>query len=186
MGHSFPTGFTAERQAWVFIQLRDAKGKVVFASGDLDKNGDLRDDHSHAVLTRKMPYDRHLFNMQNKFIALTYKGTERSVIIPVNRDLLPISLVRPAAGAAASFGRPVVFRIAKSSLPPLGRREQTYSIRVPASSLSPYYFLDVRLNFRHLPPTLLDSLGIANLKSLLEIVTIDGYQVTIPAFAGRR
>ena len=35
-GHSFPTGFTAERQLWVAIEVRDPEGRLVFASGNLD------------------------------------------------------------------------------------------------------------------------------------------------------
>lgn len=172
-GHSFPTGFTAERQAWVHITLQDSSGRVVFASGELDENGDLRDEHSHEVIAGKLPYDRHLFNLQNKFIVLSNRGTERPVVIPVNRDLTPLNVLRPAAGISASYGRPLSFRIAKGSLPPLATLGQTYPIRL--SDCPGDYVLRVRLNFRHLPPVLLDEIGAPHLKHLLEIVTIDEY-----------
>jgi len=177
-GHNLPTGFSAERQVWVQITVRDLMGRVVFASGDLDKNQDLRDEHSHAVETRHLPHDRHLLNFQNKFTALTQKGNERSVVLSVNRHLSPLSFVRPAPGIAQSFGRAGGFRIAKGSLPPLGRQGQTYPVRLPAPG---DYVVDARLNFRHLPPSLLDAIGTPHLKHLLEIVVIDQKQAVISA-----
>ena len=70
-GHNFPTGFMAERQAWISITVRDPNGQPIFRSGDLDHNRDLRDSHSYEVLTRKIHYDRHLFNLQCQFTGLT-------------------------------------------------------------------------------------------------------------------
>ncbi|MEQ8786676.1 MAG: multiheme c-type cytochrome [Pirellulaceae bacterium] len=172
-GHSLPTGFTAERQVWISIEVRDPRGKVVFASGDFDDNGDLRDDHSHAVLAGKVHYDKHLLNFQNKFIALTNKGTERSVVVSVNRHLQPLNIFRPVNTPAQSFGRPGGFRIAKGSLPPLRTMGQRYPVRL--GSCSGPHTVHVRLNFRHLPPTLLDHIGTPHLKHLLETVVIDEY-----------
>ena len=176
-GHSFPTGFTAERQLWVAIRVVNPHGRVLFCSGDTDKNGDLRDSHSHAVEAGEIGYDRYLLNFQNKFVALTQQGTERSVILSVNRHLLPLSFVRPATGSSLSFGRPPTFRIAKGSLPPLGTLGQTYPVQLP--SLTGDYVVDVSLNFRHLPPALLDAIGSSHLKHLLEIVPIDHRQTVI-------
>ena len=177
-GHSFPTGFTAERQLWVYITLYDPSGKIVFQSGHLDKNMDLCDEHSHEVEAGKRPYDKHLLNFQNKFTALTQKGTDRSVVLSVNRHLSPLNMLRPATGVSPSFGRPPGFRIAKASIPPLATIGQKYPIDLP--KIEGNYLLDVRLNFRHIPPALLDKIGIAHLKHLLEIVEIDHYQTVIP------
>ena len=176
-GHSIPTGFTAERQLWVSIEVRDPQERLVFASGDLDSNFDLRDDHSHDVVTGKIRYDRHLMNLQSKFIALTNKGTERPVVVSVNRHLAPLNILRPATGIPASFGRGHGFRIAKGSLPPLATRTKKYPVRFP--NCEGVYAIDVRLNFRHLPPTLLDHVGVPNLKPQLEIVVIDSYSGVI-------
>ena len=41
------------------------------------------------------------------------------------------------------------------------------------------YRVDVRLNFRHLPPALLDHIGTPHLKHLLEIVVMDEYHGVI-------
>ncbi len=175
-GHSFPTGFTAERQLWVAVDVRDATGRKIFSSGDFDHNGDLRDEHSHDVLTGKLPTDHYLLNFQSKFIALTNKGTERSVVLSVNRHIAPLSLFRPAPVVSASFGRPPGFRVSKGSLPPLKTVSRTYPFKMPANG--PVH-VDVRLNFRHLPPALLDHIGTPHLKNLLEVVVIDHYECDI-------
>lgn len=177
-GHSFPTGFTAERQVWVEITLFDPSGQPVFRSGDLDPNGDLRDAHSYAVEAREVPSDPYLLNFQNKFVALTQEGTERPVVLAVNRNLTPLSFLRPAQGIAASFGRAPTFRIAKGSLPPLTTMGQAYPIQIPTGRLGDY-LLEARLNFRHIPPTLMDHIGIPHLKHLLEIVELDRRQAVI-------
>ena len=176
-GHSFPTGFTAERQAWVQITVSDPAGRIVFQSGDLDSNGDLRHAHSYAVESGKVPRDRYLLNFQNEFVALTQKGTERSIVLSVNRHLTPVNVLRPATGIPASFGQPSAFRLARGALPPLATIGRTYPVRLPPPSGQ--YVVDVRLNFRHLPPTLLDHIGTPHLKHLLEIVVIDQYQGVI-------
>ena len=184
-GHNFPTGFTAERQAWVEITLTDPQGRAVFRSGDLDSNGDLRNAHSHYVEAGKLPFDRHLLNFQSTFVALTARGTERPVLLSVNRHLMPLTILRPAKGAYASFGRPPIFRVAKASIPPLATMGRNYSVRLP--NCGGPYRLAVKLNYRHLPPSLFDRIGTPHLKHLLEIVVIDEFHHIIDVAAtGRR
>jgi hypothetical protein len=43
-GHSLPSGATVDRQMWVELSVRTSAGEVVFESGTLDENGDLRDE----------------------------------------------------------------------------------------------------------------------------------------------
>ncbi len=176
-GHNFPTGFTAERQVWVEVHMTDPQGQTVFWSGDLDDNGDLRDEHSHAVESGHLNRDKHLLNFQSKFTTLTIQGTERTVIIPVNRDLSPLNVIRPPNTPTQAFGRPFVFRVAKSSLPPLQTAGHTYPVRLP-ECVGEYHIL-VRLNYRNLPPALFDKIGVPQLKRLLETVVIDEYQSVI-------
>ncbi len=179
-GHNYPTGFSAERQLWVQVIVRDAHGRRVFASGDFDRNGDLRDDHSYDVQTGHLAHDKHLLNFQSKFIALTNKGTERSVVLSVNRHLDPLSLFRPAADISAAMGRPAGFRVQKSSLTPFGSADQTY--RVPVTAPGDYH-VQVRLLFRHLPPRLLDEIGIPQLKPQLEAVVVGEFETIVTARA---
>ncbi|MFO7567035.1 MAG: multiheme c-type cytochrome [Enhygromyxa sp.] len=42
-GHAFPTGSTFIRQAWLELRVVDADAKLLYASGELDSEGDLRD-----------------------------------------------------------------------------------------------------------------------------------------------
>ncbi len=173
-GHSFPTGFTAERQVWVSVEVLSPDGQVVFASGGLDRNQDLLEEHSYDVITGKLPLDKYLLNFQNKFTALTNKGTERPVVVSVNRDVSPTTVLRPQSTPAISFGRAGDFRIAKASLPPLKTIGQTYPVRLP--DCPGPYTVRVKLNFRHLPPSLLDHVGVPHLKHLLEIVVLDEHE----------
>jgi len=176
-GHNFPTGFTEERQLWVSVEVCDPAGRPVFASGNFDSNYDLRDAHSHAVETREVPWDRHLLNFQSEFVALTSRGTERSVVLSVNRHLMPLNMFRPASVPAAASGRPPDFRISKGSLPPLSTVHRDYPVKLP--DVPGDYCVNVRLNYRHIPPHLLDEIGIPHLKHQLETVVIDEEQAVI-------
>lgn len=176
-GHNFPTGFTEERQLWVSVDVQDSHGIPVFSSGSFDRNHDLRDSHSHAVEAGEVPWDRHLLNFQSKFVALTNRGTERSVILSVNRHLMPLNIFRPAPNPVAAFGRPDTFRISKGSLPPLSTVNRTYPVRLPQRP--GIYHVRVRLNYRHIPPHLMDEIGLPHLKHLLETVVLDEFESTL-------
>lgn len=45
-GHSLPTGSTFHRQLWLEVTVTDVQGTVVYRSGHLDDDGDLRDHFS--------------------------------------------------------------------------------------------------------------------------------------------
>lgn len=176
-GHNFPTGFTEERQLWVSAELFDALGRSVYATGDFDSNGDLRDEHSHAVTGGHAHWDRHLLNFQSKFVGLSTRGTERPLILSVNRQLAPLNIFRPAPEPTAAYGRPSTFRISKGSIAPLSTVSKKYSVVLP--DCSGEYCLRVRLNYRHLPPHLMDEIGTPHLKPLLETVVIDQHDAVI-------
>jgi len=42
-GHYLPTGLTEVRQMWLSVAITDARGKTIFRSGSLDKNGNIDD-----------------------------------------------------------------------------------------------------------------------------------------------
>ena len=49
-GHSLPSGSTADRQMWVETIIRDEAGNIVYESGTLDENDDIRDGlESHST-----------------------------------------------------------------------------------------------------------------------------------------
>jgi hypothetical protein len=151
-GHGIPTGFTAERQVWIEIIVKDADGNVLFVSGDLDTNKDLRNNHSHAVETGEAPLDEYLVNFQSKFIRGGPGGVPQEVLLPTR-----------------------AFRIEKNNILPYQSKSGVYPINVPADAKGPLS-VDVRLRYRNLPPYLLDFLGIGELKDRLvinDMVTVE-------------
>ena len=51
VGHRFPAGTVDSNEAWLALDVVDAKGKVIARSGALDENGNLGDEaHKFAVL----------------------------------------------------------------------------------------------------------------------------------------
>lgn len=145
-GHGIPTGFTAERQVWIEIIVKDADGKVLFVSGDLDGNKDLRNHHSHAVKSGEVPLDERLVNLQSQFVRGRADGTEEEVLLPT-----------------------LAFDIIKHNVMPNESKSGFYPITVPRDAKGPIT-VDVRLRYRNLPPYLLDFLGVGELKDRLVIV----------------
>ena len=89
-GHNVPTGFDAERIVYLQVTVTDANGKVVFKSGDLDPNGDLRDAHSLYVHNGELPMDKYLFNLQSKFVTRMIRGGEREQVLLAGLDLAEV------------------------------------------------------------------------------------------------
>ena len=71
------TGFDAERLVFVRVTVVDRNGRLVFVSGDLDPNGDVRDSHSVFVHNGEIPIDRQLFSLQSRFVTRNIRGGER-------------------------------------------------------------------------------------------------------------
>lgn len=144
-GHGVPTGFDGERPIYLQVVVWDRENKVVFRSGDLDPNGDYRDDHSFFVHNGKLPRDRQLFTLQSKFITRNIRGGEREQILPIPYSLNPLNFDRPALRPFTPLGRPLGARKHKQNIEPLGHRVAKY--HVPALNLTgngPYY-VNVRL-----------------------------------------
>ncbi len=145
-GHGIPTGFTAERQVWIEIIVKDADGKVLFVSGDLDENKDLRNNHSHAVESEEVPLDEWLVNLQSQFVRGGANGTVEEVLLPT-----------------------LAFDIVKHNVMPNESKSGFYPITLPPDAKGPIT-VDVRLRYRNLPPYILDLLGVGELKDRLVIV----------------
>ncbi len=157
-GHGAPTGFDGERPIYLQVVVWDRDQKVVFRSGDLDGNGDYRDDHSFFVHNGKVPRDRQLFSLQSKFITRNIRGGEREQILPIPYSLNPLNFDRPALRPFTPLGRPLGARKHKQILEPLGNRWAKY--RVPACNLTgngPYY-INVRLMAGMIPINLVKTI----------------------------
>jgi len=145
-GHGIPTGFTAERQVWIELVVKDADDNVLFVSGDLDGNKDLRNSHSHAVETGKVPIDKYLVNFQSKFVKGIYPdGSYEEVLLPFE-----------------------AFDIIKNNVMPFESKSGIYPVKLSSSSRGPIK-VEARLRYRNLPPYLLDFLGVGQYKDRLVI-----------------
>ncbi|MXX10098.1 MAG: cytochrome C [Nitrospira sp. SB0677_bin_15] len=127
-GHGVPTGFDAERVVYLQVTVTDLDGTVIFKSGDLDPNGDLRDSHSRYVHNGELPSDPYLFNLQSKFVIRNFRGSESEQVIPVNPSFDPLPFLRPLTQSSILLGRPVNVRKHRSSIEPNGSRWALYEI----------------------------------------------------------
>ena len=127
-GHGVPTGFDAERIVFVRAMVFNAADELLFVSGDLDANGDLRDSHSSYVHNRKIPPDRQLFSLQTKFVIRNLRGGEREQVLAVPFSLDPLPFTRPETRSLSVLGRPVGARKHKQIIMPGGSRWARYEV----------------------------------------------------------
>ena len=139
-GHNVPTGFDAERIVFLQIAVRDRHGRVVFESGDLDPNGDLRDSYSIYVHNGELPLDKYLFNLQSKFLVRMIRGGEREQVLPINYSPDPLPFIRPSTQSTLLLGRPPGLRKHRQTIPPLRSVWATYKVKPTqlAGSEEPY------------------------------------------------
>jgi Cytochrome c554 and c-prime len=138
-GHGVPTGFDAERVVFLRVLVWNEIGRLVFQSGDLDPNGDVRDSHSYYVHNNQLPLDRQLFSLQTRFITRNIRGGEREQVLNVPFSLDPLPYIRPATRPFTVLGRPIGARKQKQNLEVDGHRWAEYEIpRRNLTSRGPY------------------------------------------------
>jgi hypothetical protein len=182
-GHNVPTGFTAERLVWLHARVLDAEGRELFASGDLDPNGDLRDGHSRYVRADALPHDDQLFSLQTRFVLRNLREGEREEVLAINFAPDPLPFVRPDPIPNFINGGPAGARLHKKSIEPGGHREHRY--RIPAAALAagiPPYRLVVELKAGMVPVNLVAEImhvGFDYGMSAAEVAraVVDGHQV---------
>jgi len=155
-GHHLPSGFTVERQVWIEIIVRDADSKLLFVSGDLDNNLDLRNRCSQEVKLDAAPLDEYLVNFQSEMLRVNPDGSEDDVFLTSQAN-----------------------KFVKHGIPPLETRTGNYPIFVPSDVKGPIK-VDVRLRFRNLSPLIFDRLGLdESLKKRLKIIDMASVSETI-------
>ena len=138
-GHGVPTGFDAERLVFLRVTVRDSNGDIVFRSGDMDPNGDLRDAHSLYVHNGELPLDKQLFSLQSKFLTRMVRGGEREQVLALNYSPDPLPFLRPSTSSTILTGRPRGVRKHKQGIEPLGSRWAKYKIpRTILTGSGPY------------------------------------------------
>lgn len=157
-GHGVPTGFDAERLVFVQTTVTDAHGEVVFESGDLDPNGDVRDSHSLFVHNGELPLDTQLFSLQSKFVTRMVRGGEREQVLAVNYSPDPLPFLRPSTSSTILTGRPRGVRKHKQNIEPLGRRWARYEVAPAALSGDGPYTVRFRLVAAMVPVNLIDAI----------------------------
>ncbi|MEM7010771.1 MAG: multiheme c-type cytochrome [Verrucomicrobiota bacterium] len=184
-GHGVPTGFDAERLAFLEVTVKDAKGRAIFKSGDRDPNGDVRDLHSayvhaHAAKRGKwleesawkeaaglklMKDDHHwledpyLFNLQSKFITRNHRGGEREQILAVNYSMDPLPYIRPDTRPGILVARPAGARKQARVLPPNGHRWAEYKVKPAQLTGEAPYAIDVKFVWQMVPVNLIKEIS---------------------------
>ncbi|MDJ0841585.1 MAG: multiheme c-type cytochrome [Acidobacteriota bacterium] len=156
-GHGVPTGFDAERLVFLQVFVFDKNGNRVFASGDLDPNGDVRDSHSLYVHNGELPLDKQLFSLQSKFLTRMVRGGEREQVIVVNYSPDPLPFLRPSTTPTVLTGRPGGARKHKQGIEPLGSRLAKYRVKRKQLGQGPYR-AEVRLIAGMVPVNLVDAI----------------------------
>jgi nitrate/TMAO reductase-like tetraheme cytochrome c subunit len=156
-GHNVPTGFTAERLVYIQVTVTDSEGKVVFQSGDLDPNGDVRDNHSIYVHNGDLPKDPYLLSLQSKFITRNIRGGDREQVLAVNYSIDPLPFLRPSTFSAVLTGRPAGARIHKQGIEPNGSRWQEYEVKKSALTGKGPYRATVKLFAAMVPVNLVNA-----------------------------
>ncbi len=133
-GHGVPTGFDAERLVFVQVTVTDREGAVIYRSGDLDPNGDVRDLHSLYVHNGELPLDRDLLSLQSRFVTRMVRGGEREQVLAVNYSPDPLPFLRPSTSSTILTGRPLGARKHKQNIAPGDSVWGRY--RVPAKALT--------------------------------------------------
>jgi hypothetical protein len=133
IGHRLPTGFTSERQLWLALTVTDDAGAVVFASGDLDEDGDLRNRWSARVQAGEVELDEQLHNLQSR----NWLGDEE-IALPLEADRIELRGMEPLELREFSWSLPASDQALHGkvtlnfrSFPPYLLRELSLSQLVP-------------------------------------------------------
>jgi len=179
-GHNAPSGF--ERMVFLQVDVIDSKGSILFSSGDLDPNGDVRDMHSQYVKKGLLPYDKYLFNMQSKFTTRNLRGGEQEQVLGANYSVDALPFVRPAPAPNYLFGHPGGLRLLKRGIEPLGSRVASYKVHRKELTSNRPYRLEVRLIAGMIPVNLVHAVKDAGIdyymtpRQLGDRI-VDGFQV---------
>ncbi len=154
-GHNVPTGFTGERLVWLNVVVRDSEGTVIFESGDLDPNGDLRDGESSFVHNGDLPLDKQLFNLQSRFVVTNVRGGERERVIPIPFSTTALPIVRPSTQSLILTGQPSTERNHRHGIEPLGERWARYQVDADKLTGKAPYAAEVMLKAAMVPVNLI-------------------------------
>ncbi len=158
-GHNVPTGFDAERLLWLEVTVRNEAGAIIFKSGDLDPNGDLRDAHSVYVHNGKLKRDKYLFNLQSKFLTRNLRGGEREQVLAVNYSTDVTPFVRPFTRSLMLTGQPGAARKHRKTIPPSATRIAKYKVTKSQLAGAASVTIDYKLKSAAVPVNLVHEIS---------------------------
>jgi hypothetical protein len=153
-GHHFPGGFPW-RQAWLEVTYTDAQGNVFFRSGDLDSNGDLRNQFSRDVNAGIVKADRQLVNLQSQATVRGFRGNDVELPFPIAEEDAPAPTIFPSVSPQAVYNGADNARIVKRGIAARDSRTFTYPVSMPEGAPGPVTYT-VRLLYRNFPPYYFD------------------------------
>ncbi len=158
-GHSVPTGLIAERNVFLQVIVTDTEGAVIFRSGDLDPNGDVRDEHSLYVHNGAIPKDEQLFNLRSPFLVRNVHGGEREQVLPANYSIDPLIFIRPSPTPSLLKGGIRDVRLQKTNIEALGHRWASYHVEQKLLTGKTPYTANIKLVAGQLPPHLIHAIS---------------------------
>jgi hypothetical protein len=159
-GHNTPTGFDAERLVYLQVLVSDPQGKVVFKSGDLDPNGDVRNLHSSYVHHGDLPLDPYLFSLQSHFVTRNVRGGDRQQVLSVNYSADPLPYVRPETFSVIFTGRPGGSRVQREGIEVRNSRWPEYYVKPSELTGQGPYKLQIRFLAAMVPVNLITEIKV--------------------------
>lgn len=149
-GHSIPSGAAFNRQMWLETIATDERGDTLFATGLLDRNGDLRNNTSEDVKAGKIKYDSNL-------VVYTGSAYKHGVETPFAWE--------------ADY-------VEDRMIPAFDTRTNLFNIPIPKRNGAEIR-VSVRLRFRAMSPALLRLAGRRDLIEKLPIFEMEQYSGTV-------
>jgi hypothetical protein len=158
-GHMIPTGSTEERQLWLHVEANDATGKTYHIQASLAP-GDTR-DKSYSVSTNKLAYKDLGYMMGIK----DFKGIQRDAL-PEGDRLFRKVFLNPAGEETIAQWNTANTGVFDNRLPPLEARVENYEWKVPPDVAKGSLTITADLNYRRLPQSVADLVGIGEVPVL--------------------
>jgi hypothetical protein len=158
-GHMIPTGSTEERQLWLHLEARDAKGKIYHIKAPLAP-GDTP-DRSYSVSTNRLAYKDLGYMMGIK----NFKGIPRDAL-PEGDRLFRKVFLNPQGDETTAQWYAVDTEVFDNRLSPLKAHLEYYSWSVPSDVANGELTITADLNYRRLPQSVADLVDIGEVPVL--------------------
>lgn len=158
-GHMIPTGSTEERQLWLHLEAKDSKGKIyhikaAFAPGDsLEK--------SYSVTTNKLAYK----DLGYMMVIKDFKGIQRDAL-PEGDRLFRKVFLNPHGEETVAQWYAANTDVFDNRLKPFEACIENYEWKVPSDVAMGELTITADLNYRRLPQSVADLVGIGEIPIL--------------------